>query len=269
MGAVGLPISPWATSDIFGNSRDRSSTVEAPSKTLTNAGARSNRYSRLPRVPSRRNFSLKNASTGADCVTTPLKARGLHHGELGGPVAPETDAVDGEARAVHARIGGHHVEDGREHPLGRRADLDRRLARTGSVDRDEADALGEQGGVGLRHRLLAAVEAADREHDRHGRVALGQAQVAHDLLALERQADDLQGRGPAACRAPGRPRAPSRKPPACPATTASAIARSSRGATPGPSRDPSPPGWSRHGRHRRRCRRPRSSRPPSRRARGS
>ncbi len=62
------------------------------------------------------------------------------------------------------------------------------------VEREIADAVPQHRPEALGHVLLAAVEPRDRDHERRRRAAFGHLDVADDLLALERQAHDLERR---------------------------------------------------------------------------
>ena len=87
------------------------------------------------------------------------------------------------------------VDDFRQHAVGRFADFDGSLSGARAVDGEISDAEGKNGAETFGEIFFAAIEAVDRDHQRHGAFGIfGQAQVADDLFAFKRNAHDFERR---------------------------------------------------------------------------
>ena len=87
------------------------------------------------------------------------------------------------------------VDHFREHAVGGLADFDWSLSGARAVDREISDAEGKNRAETFGQIFFAAIEAVDRDHQRHRAFGIfRQAQVADDLFAFERNAHDFERR---------------------------------------------------------------------------
>src|SRR6266446_2923799 len=129
-----------------------------------------------------------------------LQARPLNDGQLRSPVTSPTHAVNGNSRLVHFGPGLQIIQHAREHAIRCRAYFDWRLPGARSVDSKKSYAVRQDCAKVFGQIFLTAVQAANRQYQRHRALRIfRQPYVADDLGALKRDANDLQGWVPETC----------------------------------------------------------------------
>src|SRR5258708_16074830 len=126
-----------------------------------------------------------------------LQACPLHDAQLGSPVTAPTHALTHTPHLIHFGPGLQIIQHARKHAICCRAYFDRRLAGSRAVDSEKPDAVRQDGAKVFREIFLAAVQAADRQHQRHWALrTLRQPHVADNLGAFKWDANNLQRRVP-------------------------------------------------------------------------